>query len=317
MVFAVCTYNRGRCIIDTLESLARVDHLGGRVTRVLVIDNNCTDNTPEVVDAFASRCTAINVHRIREPRQGLTAARQRALAESTEPVIAFVDDDCLLDPAWAAAVLARFDADPRAGIVGGLVTLRFEPPIHPAGERYAPYLAGQDLGPSAHILTEPESIVVGATMAIRREALHQSGWIDAPRMTGRKGDTLSSGEDAEICIRIRHAGWNVWYDPAARTTHCIPPERQRPDYLRRLLAGIAASEPSIKWLAHGRPGPDWIAPHLRKARSHLLKTVLTDWRRHSRPFRLAERRARLAAWQDLLRAVTTTNDVPTTGPSST
>lgn len=303
MAIAVCTYNRGERIRETLESIAAVDRCDGRVSRILVIDNNCTDSTPAVVDAFAARCKSIDVRRVRETTQGLTAARQRAIAESVEPILAFVDDDCLLDPDWARAILARFDADRRAGIVGGHIGLKFEHPIQRRAERFSRYLAGQDLAKSATRLLDPESIVVGATMAIRRDALRQSGWIDAPRMSGRTGAALSSGEDAEICIRIRQAGWNVWYDPAAHATHLIPHARQSPDYLRRLLAGIAASEPSIKWLAHGQPGPDWAESHLRKSRAHLLKTLFTDWRPWSRPYRLAERRARLAAWQALLNSL--------------
>lgn len=300
MAIAVCTYNRGDRIRETLESIASLDRCNGRLTRVIVVDNNCTDSTPDVVDDFARQSADLPFRRVSETTQGLTAARRRAFAETDEPIIAFVDDDCLLDAAWAAAILDRFDSDDRAGLVGGRVELRFEQPAHPAGRRHAASLAAQDLGPTARRLTDPESMLVGATLAIRRKALTESGWLDTPRLTGRLGNGLSSGEDAEICIRVRQAGWNVWYDPAAHTTHLIPPVRQTPEYLRRLLAGIAASEPSIKWLAHGRPGPEWVESHLRKARKHLLKTLITDWRPHVRPFRLAERRARLRAWSELL-----------------
>ena len=64
------TYNRARLLQKTLESIARVRRPADGPLEVLVINNNSTDDTPAIVEAFASRC-AFPVRLLAEPRQGL------------------------------------------------------------------------------------------------------------------------------------------------------------------------------------------------------------------------------------------------------
>lgn len=302
MVIGVCTYNRGPKIRRTLEAIAALDRRGGRVTRVIVIDNNCTDTTPDIVRDFAAAITSIPITLIRETTQGLAAARKRVFAETTEPLIAFLDDDCLPAPNWAAAMLSRMDAHDRIGAAGGRVDLVWEQPPSPLALRMARNLAQQDWGPRPRRIGADEYLV-GAAIVLRRSAILASGVLDRGELMGRTGGKLTSGEDSEIGIRLRHAGYELWYEPAAVCGHLIPPERTTREYLLRLVGALSQSEPWLHWLSAGKPGEEWVLGRMARARRRLLKTRLLEWRPMQRTIRVAERTGRLAGWEQVLARV--------------
>src|SRR5579862_9670819 len=93
------TYNRAAELRRTLESLARIDRTGATEHEVIVIDNNSSDHTREVVEAFHEAFAGL-LRYIREPRQGLSHARQRAVAEARHEIVAFLDDDVDVDAHW-------------------------------------------------------------------------------------------------------------------------------------------------------------------------------------------------------------------------
>lgn len=299
LAIGVCTFNRGPRLLDTIETLVALDPAGGRVTRIVVVDNNCTDGTGERVRAFARTAGGIPVQVVSEPVQGLSAARRRVLLETDEPVVAFVDDDCLADGAWAERCLARLDSAPRAGAVGGRVTLRWEERPSRLARACATQLARQDHGPDAHRLDGEREFLVGAAVVLRRRAVEETGWLDRAVMSDRTGASLVSGGDTELCVRLRAAGWELWYEPAAKVEHLIPPGRLTRAYLARLLHGIGRSEPFVEWMRAGRPGVEWLEARVRRAAAAHRRTRLLEWRPRRRFLRLHQRAGRLEGWREL------------------
>ncbi len=295
------TYNRGARIRETLDAIAQMDNPDGRISRLLIIDNNSTDDTPEHIDAFIASNPPIPTFRIVETNQGERFARLRFFAETDEPIAAMLDDDVIPDRAWARVILEAMDADPKIGAVGSRVRLRFASPPNARALACAPMLAQQDFGDEPHVLDDPGHYLVGAAFAVRREAMDASGWIDAGTHVGRAGGALTSGNDSELFVLARQAGWKLWYDPRAEVQHLIPDERQEMAYLKRLAYAIALAEPRIKWLAHGKPGPEWIAKHAARAVSKRRRTLLTEVRPSRRVLRLAERTGRRDGWLELQR----------------
>ena len=74
----ICTYNRSVSLERTLHSLTEQKRVDLDATEVLVVDNNCTDQTANVVEAFQER---LPIRRVKESRQGLAHARNRGVAE--------------------------------------------------------------------------------------------------------------------------------------------------------------------------------------------------------------------------------------------
>lgn len=304
LALGICTYNRGPKILNTLQAVAALDRAAGRLTRLIIIDNNSTDDTPRLIDQFAFACTAIPIARIKEPRQGLAFARRRLIDETSEPLLAVIDDDCLPAADWAVSMLRFFDAHPCAGMVGGKVHLQWESGPTPLARRCATMLAQQDRGDCPAQLVDPDDCLVGAAFVVRREALLASGWIDDPELSDRQGAALSSGGDFEMAIRIRAAPvapgsepWQVWYTPEPRIAHLIPPERQTLAYLARLARGVSVSKATLKWLARNRPDIDWVRAQHARARRRRLKSILLEWRPAVRTLKRAEHDGRCEGWR--------------------
>src|SRR5204862_3358204 len=97
---AVCTRDRAadldRCL-QALTTLAPAAH------EILVVDNaSRTDHTRRTAEAYSQ------VRYIYEPRPGLDWARNRAIGEATGDVIAFTDDDVIVDRRWVGALQQAF-----------------------------------------------------------------------------------------------------------------------------------------------------------------------------------------------------------------
>lgn len=223
---AICTYNRAGFLRQTLEGMTRQDWPVDRL-ELLVIDNNSTDQTAAVVREFA---TAPHVPRhVLETKQGLDHARNRGIAEAIGEIIVLADDDILMEPDWVRQLTAPFiaDAAKRIGCVGGEVV-----PVFPDGlpdwirEWHSPLAFRSDAGP----LPTRDS-PMGANIAFPRWIFDRVGVF----ATGldRKGASLFGGGDGEMVRRIREAGFEVWFAPAAKVLHQMPASRTTFRYAAR------------------------------------------------------------------------------------
>lgn len=281
---AICTYNNCRLLQWTLEGLTRLDIPHGLHWELVVVDNNSTDATRQVADTYRER---LPVRYVFEAAQGLSHARRRAVQETSAEWLAFVDDDCLLDVAWLRAAVTFCDAAPRAGAIGGRVRLLWQVPPTDLVRRYEISLAHQDHGDVPKQLPrEGFTYLVGAGLVVRRSALAACGWLHGGSLTDRVGRSLSSGGDSEMVLRIRHAGYELWYNPAMELHHWIPKRRMNLVYLCRLMRGMGESQAYLNQLA------DRVPPtfrHRASAAAHgthyfgsILLAALQEFRWHHR-----------------------------------
>jgi GT2 family glycosyltransferase len=272
LTVAICTHNNAPLLARTIERL-EAQRADGVAWEVLVVDNACTDGTGEVLRAAAARgrIPMLRVHL--EERLGLLHARRAAFFEARADLIAFVDDDCLLDADWVGA-LARFArAHPAAGAIGGRVEVLWELEPSPIVVASRQLFAHQDKGPEAVRLPQRGAAqLVGAGLAVRKEALVRSRWLDRAQMPGRTGQALTSGDDDEMVLRIRAAGFELWYEPAMRLQHFIPARRMTREYLERLYPGVGATSPMVRLLRYGE------RPSNRELRRLVRRGIVAHWR---------------------------------------
>lgn len=239
LTVALCTHNRSQMLGLALDSL-RSQTLSTEHFKVLVIDNGSTDNTPDVVE---SACRlGLPVQYEFESTLGLSHARNRALAESSSPYIAYLDDDAIANPGWAAAMLSsltKVSQTPAA--VGG--------PIIPIWEiERPPWLADSICGcltildddrPSGLLPKDRDPPIFGANMAIERRALAECGGFD-PSL-GRVGKRLLSGEEVLLFRRMQRAGKPLYFNAQAIVRHHVPKERLTKAwmYRRHLWGGVS------------------------------------------------------------------------------
>src|SRR5262252_3228871 len=77
---AICTWNRSQSLQHTLEGFAQIAVPSETDWELLVVNNNCTDRTDEVIGAFEGH---LPVRRVLERRAGLSHARNRAVTEAS------------------------------------------------------------------------------------------------------------------------------------------------------------------------------------------------------------------------------------------
>jgi glycosyltransferase involved in cell wall biosynthesis len=223
---AIPTYNRADFLRQTLAGLAAQTFPQDRF-EVLVIDNNSRDHTRAVVDEFSSASPAPRY--VRETQQGLDHARNRALAEARGEIVVFGDDDILVAPDWLSQVVAPLLADTgrRIGAVGGEVI-----PVFPNGlpdwvrEWHAPLAFRADAGP-----LESRHSPMGANLAFPKWVFARLGPFHTA--LDRAAGNYFSGGDSEMIRRVRAAGLEVWFAPAAAVQHQMPASRTTFRYAAR------------------------------------------------------------------------------------
>ena len=227
----VCTFNRCGSLADTLASLAALDVPEEIAWEVVVVDNNSTDGTREVVARF-SRDAAVRTRYLFEPRQGLSHARNCGVAASDAEYVLFTDDDVLVDPGWlryTVAALVNRHADCAGGKV--LPLWRGNRPKW-LSNALLNVLAMLDYGDEPLKLDRgtDDRILYGANFAFRREKLLATGAFNPD--LGRKG-SVGAGEDQEIQKKLRCRGGRIVYEPRSVVYHKIDPERLHKPYFRR------------------------------------------------------------------------------------
>lgn len=107
------TFNRAMILKEALESLVAQTR---KPDEVVVVDNNSSDNTKEVVENFNH---GFNVIYVLEPRQGTSTARNTGIKKASGDIVVFIDDDCVADREWLHHLELPFLRDPSIGLVGG------------------------------------------------------------------------------------------------------------------------------------------------------------------------------------------------------
>src|SRR5258708_35944509 len=103
----ICTYNRAEYLGRAIESLAHQD-LDSAGYEIIVVDNNSTDNTAQLVKNSIEAYPSVQIRYVLETEQGLSAARNRGAHEAAGNYIAYVDDDARAVQAWLSSLLASF-----------------------------------------------------------------------------------------------------------------------------------------------------------------------------------------------------------------
>ena len=214
----ICTRDRPDDLARALEAITRSEGL----SEIIVVDNAPTsDATRRVVESFPE------VRYVLEERPGLDRARNRGLAEARGDVVAFTDDDAVVDPSWAVALADAFGDDAGVWAVTGLVV-----PLELAttAQRWFETQGGFGRGNRRswhHVdLTDPNDLGgqflgagrfgTGANMAFRRLRLIEIGGFD-PALD--VGTPTGGGGDLNAMFEVLHHGGVLVYEPRAIVQH--------------------------------------------------------------------------------------------------
>ena len=200
---------------------------------VLVVDNG-GGAAASLRGVFGPRLRVVN-----EPRVGAWRARNRAIADASGEIIAFLDDDVRAEPGWLTAISAVF-AEPEVLAAGGPISPVWEepPPAWLLSSSRALGTQGLlDLGPVRRDIDPQREFFVGGNLACRRAAVRGSrGFLPVWPCSGLG----AIADDYELSRRLAREGRAV-YEPAAATRHLIARGKTRWGHvLRRAYAAEAA-----------------------------------------------------------------------------
>jgi GT2 family glycosyltransferase len=217
---AVCTRDRTAQLAECLAALARLDYPA--------LDLLVVDNAPR--DASTARLVRERYPRVRyvcEPRPGLDWARNRAIAEARGEIIAYTDDDVVVDRGWVRALVGVFAAEAGVMAVTGLVVpLELETEAQLLFEQYGGFGRGFDRRWYRVDLESGERAATrhggagrfgtGANMAFRRSLFARIGGFD-PALD--VGTVTNGGGDLEMFFRVLKGGYTLVYEPSALVRH--------------------------------------------------------------------------------------------------
>ena len=269
----VPTFNRADFLPRALHSLL-CQTVEPASYEVVVVDNNSTDATGEIVKLTAREHAAIRY--VLELRQGVSHAKNAGLEAARGSIVAYIDDDAIAAPDWLRIIIHSFEhVRPAPHVVGGPAIPLF------VGQRPLWYRDSYEIkswGETPRFLNRSECFY-GLNVAFRREALAGVGGFDT--RLGMKGTSLAFEEDCEVFERLwEFTGGclSAYYAPGALVRHFIPDSRVKPVY--RLKRGFAngQSQHDRESARSGRGGLDcWLRSAYRFSRIVLWAAI--RWRR--------------------------------------
>lgn len=196
-----------------LESLARLNDAS---FEVIVVDNGRKSSiTAGDVEVAGAKL-------VREPKRGLDRARNRGIAQSSGEIVAFVDDDCVVDPGWIKGLRDSFK-DPLVQFVTGRVRPSF---LDCESQLWFEEHFSFDRGPFPQRFTRFDASALsplltgalgtGANMAFRRGLLERIGGFD-PALD--MGTLVGGGGDLDMFARALDGGEVCEYSPDAIVFH--------------------------------------------------------------------------------------------------
>jgi GT2 family glycosyltransferase len=217
----IATHNRTESLRATLHSLLALEYPH---YNIIVVDNAPSNNaTAQMIrQEFAHEA---RIRYIYEAQAGLAVAHNRGLQEVTAPIVAFTDDDVLVDRHWLTEIVRSFRSAERVGCVTGMIIpAELETPAQGWIEQF-----GFSKGFEQRIFDMEEhrppsplhpytagAFGSGANMAFDTQILHAVGGFD-PALGA--GSLAMGGDDLASFFQIVASGYRLIYQPAAFVRH--------------------------------------------------------------------------------------------------
>jgi GT2 family glycosyltransferase len=263
----ICSRNRPRLLLDTVESVLAGDELPAEI---VVVDQG-DEQHAEL--ARLGKTDGCDVRYLWRPSRGLSRARNEGAAAASHEILVYCDDDMWATPSWFGTVVRALEqAGEGTAVSGHVVAGESE-----AKDGFTPSIAPGD----TRIVYEGRldtDVLAGCNMAMYRSALADVGGFDERLGAGAR---YPAADDNDLGFRLLEAGYRILYVPEATLQHRA--WRAGPEY------------PRVRW-RYGQGKGGFYAKHLSASDRHMLRRARRDIGHRFRRFpRVVWRRPRLAA----------------------
>lgn len=264
----VCTWNRASSLRKTLDSFNDLDISGLRNVEIIVVDNNSTDCTKDVVEQAAANWNAGQLRYAFEGKQGKQFALNLGIQLAKYDILAFTDDDILFPKNWLQNIADLFE-DATLDLAGGKTVIVWPETGQP--DWYDPsmlaILAGVDLGDSKLNPPPPGYAPAGSNMIARRSLFERVGMFSESHFRHM---------DFEFGQRSAKAQVNIVYDPSILVYAPVDEACLTKRYFRRwsFKAGISNDNSNNTTLAENLSIPLWVFRQIFEDAVFLLSSYL-------------------------------------------
>jgi glycosyltransferase involved in cell wall biosynthesis len=228
----ICCFNGEARLRKTIQHICEQQVPSYIPWELVIVDNGSSDNSIELaLEVWYTNPPKATLKLIHEPNLGLSNARARGFKEAAYEYMVMCDDDNWLSPNYVSNVCRIMSTHPNIGALGGNGILQTEIEA-PAWFLNSNIFASGPQAPSSGKVSDNK--VYGAGCAIRKSAYQKLLALGFKSLlTDRKGNTLTSGGDYELCYALAILGYDIWYDERLQFVHYITSERLTFEYYIR------------------------------------------------------------------------------------
>ncbi len=218
----IATHNRAETLRDTLEALTLVDR-GDDVVEYVVVDNNSTDQTEDVVQSFIGR---LPIQYLFEPQPGKNCALNHALDRvPLGDLVVFIDDDISPQMDWLEAIQSASDRWPDVCVFGGKIDIHWPDvtiPTWAKNPRIQPFAFGRHERKEREELYPTNMYPFGGNYWVRRRVFENNRRFN--ESVGPRPIDRIMGSEATFLRRLQDDGFQMVYSADAVVAHRIQPE---------------------------------------------------------------------------------------------
>lgn len=193
-------YNAEKTLEKCLDSVIQASPTE---KEVIVVDDGSTDQTCKIASNFPVKLLSFNQNR------GQSAAKNHGLAKAKGEIVAFVDSDCVVEQNYFAELASALErAEGNLGGVGGVI---YPLEKNMISDSFQVRFFG--FSPSGETNIRKTDCLGGGASAYLKESLLKIGEFDI---------SIKGGEDLDMCIRLRKAGYKLLLVPSAKSYHLHP-----------------------------------------------------------------------------------------------
>jgi|YNPMSStandDraft_1061717.scaffolds.fasta_scaffold00797_11 glycosyltransferase involved in cell wall biosynthesis len=239
--YIICTYNRANYIPIALKAFTTQNGNHYNDFEVVIIDNNSTDSTSEVVHKFKNQNPHIKLIYEKEQKQGLSNARNKGIEVSNSEWIAFLDDDAYISNDYTSNLINFIqNLGTIYKAIGGPILLDFEkkPPhwytnlLGSLFGYFKPYNHSREFSHTYY----PR----GSNMIFHRSLFEKYGYFN-PKL-GRIRKNMLGSEEKDMFQRIYKGKEKVYYLSTIVIYHLVPEYRTQIDFIKKQSIGVGLSE---------------------------------------------------------------------------
>ena len=228
----ICTYNGAERLPETIRHLFLQEVSSDIPWEIILVNNASTDNTVETTKYEISKYPdkELNFRIVDQPIPGKINAVKKGFFEAKFESIILCDDDNWLYPDYIRLAAEIMLSDLLIAVIGGSGIYEPEIPCLKEIEGFERYYVN---GPQEWASTQ--HWVYGASAVYRKSVfidLINSKWQLIT--TGRTGNKLNGGEDAEFCFMAYLKGYKIISDDRLKFRHFVPLKRQKISYIINL-----------------------------------------------------------------------------------